>query len=68
MKHELGEHLMKELIGLRSKFYVYLIDDGKIGKRAEGVKKYVAKKSLRFNDYKDCLMNNKKNNEISTSV
>ena len=60
MKHELGGHLMKEFIGLRSKFRVYLTDDGKIGKIAKEVKKCVTKKSLRFNDYKDCLMNKKK--------
>ena len=60
MKDELGGHPMKEFIGLRPKSYAYLIEDGKIGKRAKGVKICVTKKNLRFNDYKDCLMNNKK--------
>ena len=59
-KDELSSFPMKEFIGLRPKSYAYLIDDGKIGKRAKGVKKCVTKKDLKFNDYKDCLMNNKK--------
>ena len=58
MKDELGGHPMKEFIGLKPKSYVYLIDDGKIGKRAKGVRKCVTKKNLRFNGYKDCLMKN----------
>ena len=32
----------------------------KLEKRAKGVKKCVTKKDLRFNDYKNCLMNNEK--------
>ena len=54
MKDELSGHP----IGLRPKSYAYFINDGKIGKRAKGVKKCVTKKNLRFNDYKDCLMRN----------
>ena len=51
---------MKEFIGIRPKSYVYLQDNGKIGKRAKGVKRCATKKNLRFNEYKDCLMKNKK--------
>ena len=43
-KDELSGFPAKEFIGLRPKFYVYLIDDGKIGKRAKGVKKLCNKK------------------------
>ena len=57
-KDELSGSPAKEFIGLRPKFYAYLIDDGKIGKRAKGVKKMCNKK--RFNDYKDCLINSEK--------
>ena len=42
------------------KRYAYLRDDGNINKRAKVVKKCVTKRNLRFNDYKDCLMNNTK--------
>ena len=60
MKDGLGGYLMKEFIGLRPKSYAYLTDDGKIDKRAKGVKKCITKKNLRCNDYKDCLMKNMK--------
>ena len=43
MKDKLGGHPMKEFIGLRPKSYANFIDDGKIGKRAKGVKKCVTK-------------------------
>ena len=49
---------MKEFIGLRPKSHAYLIVDGKIGKRATRVKKGVTKKDIKFNDYRDGLMNN----------
>ena len=35
------------------------MDDGKNDKKAKGTKKCVMKKILKFNDYKDCLLNNK---------
>ena len=35
MKDELNGKIMKECFGLRPKSYAYLIDDGKIGKRAK---------------------------------
>ena len=51
---------MKEFIGLKPKSYEYLIDDGKIGKRATRVKKGVTKEDIKFNDYRDGLMNNER--------
>ena len=59
-KDILADFPMKEFIGIRPKSYAYLQDNGKIGKRAEGIKKCVTKKNLGFNGYKDCLINNKK--------
>ena len=59
-KDELNGYPMKQIIGLPPKRYAYLQDDGNINKRAKGVKKCVTKKDLRFNHYKDCLMNNTK--------
>ena len=59
-KDKLSGFPMKEFIGLRPKPYAYLIDDGKIGKKAKGVKICITKKKIKFNDYKDCLMNNEK--------
>ena len=35
------------------------MDDDSKAKKAKGTKKCVIKKVLKFNDYKDCLLNNK---------
>ena len=59
MKDELGGKVMREFAALRPKTYSYLIDDGKNDKKAKGTKKCVIKRILTFNDYKNCLMNNK---------
>ena len=34
------------------------MDDGWSDKKAKGTKKCVIKRRLKFNDYKDCLLNN----------
>ena len=34
------------------------MDDGRNDKKAKGTKKLVIKRRLKFNDYKDCLLNN----------
>ena len=63
MKDELGGNVMKEFAALRRKTYSYLMDDGKnnsgthVIQKAKGTKKCVIKKILKFNDYKDCLLN-----------
>ena len=59
-KDELSSFPMKEFIGLRPRCYVNLIDDGITGKIAKGVEKCVTKKGLKFNAYKNCLINNEK--------
>ena len=58
MKEELGGKIMTEFIALRPKTYAYLMDDDSEIKKAKGTKKLVIKKDLKFNDYKDCLLNN----------
>ena len=58
MKDELGEKIMTEFIALITKTYSYLMDDGNSNKRAKGTKKCVIKRILKFNDYKNCLLNN----------
>ena len=59
MKYELGGKIMAEFAAVRPKIYSYLMDDGNIDKKAKGTKKCVIKKKiLKFNDYKDCLLNN----------
>ena len=64
-KDELGGMIMTEFVALRPKTYAYQIDDyndddddNKL-KKAKGTKKCVIKKELKFNNYKDCLLNDK---------
>ena len=49
---------MTEFVTLRPKTYAYLIDDDSEVKKAKGAKKCVINRVLKFNDYKDCLLNN----------
>ena len=58
MKDELGGKIMTEFAALRPKTYSYLTDDGKNDKKAKGTRKCVIKKILKFNNYKDSLLNN----------
>ena len=57
-KDELGGKIMTEFVALRPKTYAYLMDDDSEVKKAKGTKKCVIKRVLKFNDCKDCLLNN----------
>ena len=59
MKDELGGKIMAEFVGFRVKTYYYLMDDDNSDKNAKGTEKCVIKQILKFNDYKNCLLNNK---------
>ena len=59
MKDELGGKIITEFITLRSKAYTYLTDDGKEDKKANGKKKCVIKRMIKFDDYNRCLLNGK---------
>ena len=59
MKDELGGEIITEFIALRPKTYYYLTDNDKIDKEAKGTKKCVIKKTIKFDDYKKCLLNDK---------
>ena len=59
MKDELGGRIMTEFVTLRPKTYAYLIDDDSEVKKAKGTKKCVIKRVLKFNDYKNCLLNDR---------
>ena len=58
MKDELGGKFMTEFVALRPKTYSYLTDDCEEDKKAKGTKNCVIKRRLKFNDYKNCLLNN----------
>ena len=57
MKDELGGKIITEFVGLRPKTYSYLTDHYKEDKKAKGTKKCVIKRMIKFNDYKNCLLN-----------
>ena len=57
MKDELGRRIITEFVTLRPKTYSYLTDDCKEDKKAKGTKKGVIKRMIKFNDYKNCLLN-----------
>ena len=58
-KDELGGKIITKVVALRPKTYTYLMDDGSDHKKANGTKKWVIKQKLIFENYKDCLFNNK---------
>ena len=57
MKDELGGRVITEFVALRAKTYSYLTDDCKEYKKAKGTKKCVIKRMIKFDDYKNCLLN-----------
>ena len=59
MKDELGGIPVKEFVQLRPKTYSYTVHDGNSDNKAKRTKKCVIKQRLKFNDYKECLQNNK---------
>ena len=58
-KDEAAGKQIAEFVGLRAKLYSYRVEEGYGEKKCKGVKKAVIKKTISFNDYKDCLFNNK---------
>ena len=58
-KDEFGEKIMKELVALRAKTWVYLMDDESEHRKAKGTKNSIIKRELMFKNYKDCQSNNK---------
>ena len=59
MKDKLGGKIITEFVALRPKTSSYFTDDCKEDKKAKGTKKFVTKRELKFNNYKDCLLNDK---------
>ena len=56
MKEELGGKIITEFVTLRPKTYSYLTDGCKEDEKAKGTKKCVIKRTIKFNDYKNCLL------------
>ena len=49
--------MMTEFVALRPKLYSYIKLDGSEDKKCKGIKKCVIKKTLTFEDYKNCPLN-----------
>ena len=58
-KDELGGKSISEFVALRSKTYAYLDDGGNKHKKSKGTKTCVIKQKFMFQNFKDCLLNNK---------
>ena len=58
-KDELGGKIMTEVVAFRPKAYAYLDNDDNDHKKAKGTKRCAIKQKLMFQNYKDCLFNNK---------
>ena len=58
-KDELGGKIITEFVALRPKAYAYLDDYDNNHKKAKGTKKCVIKQKLMFQNFKDCIRNNK---------
>ena len=48
---------MTEFVTLRPKLYSYRKLDGAEDKKCKGIKKFIVKKTLSFEDHKNCLLN-----------
>ena len=57
MKNELRSAIMTEFVALRPELYSFRQLDGPEDKKCKGIKKCVVKKTLTFDDYKNCLLN-----------
>ena len=49
---------MTKFAAPRAKTYSFLMDDDSDAKKTKGTKKCVIKRMLKFNDYKNCVLNN----------
>ena len=59
MKDEAAGKIIKEFVGLRSKLYSFVMDEGEETKKCKGIKKQVVESSIRHEHYKTCLTTGK---------
>ena len=58
-KDEAGGRQIVEFVGLRAKLYSCKMLDGSEDKKCKGVIKNVTKRSIHFDDYRECLFSRK---------
>ena len=54
-KDEMSSKVIKEFVGLRAKVYSFKTDDEHVNKKANGIKKSVVEREIKFNDYRKSL-------------
>ena len=59
-KDEVAGKQITRFVGLRPKLYTFEIDEDKEVRKCKGIKKYVVKKRLNFDDYLQCLFTGRK--------
>ena len=64
MKDKSGGKITITFVGLRTKTYSYLIDDGSGDKKAKSTKKCLIERKLKFENYKNCLESTQLDNKI----
>ena len=64
-KDKLGGNIMIKFVGLRSKTYIHLIEDGSKDKKPKGTKKCIKKGKLKFENYKNCIEATQFDNKIN---
>ena len=57
--NEAGEKQTVEFVGLRAKLYSYKMFDSSEDKKFKGMTKNVTKRSIKFDDYRECLFSRK---------
>ena len=67
MKDECGGKIISEFLGLRAKLYAYK-KEGDEEKKCKGVKKGVGKNNISFDDYKNCLFNDKEQRRTMNTI
>ena len=65
MNDELGAKIMANFVVLRAKSYSYFLDDQCKDKKAEGTKKCIIKRKLKFENYRDCLESTQLQNKMN---
>ena len=55
MKDELGGEIMSAFVTLRPKMYAYKVGNSK-SKKCKGIKKCIVRKTISFDDHKNCLL------------
>ena len=58
-KNEAGGKQIVEIVGLRAKLYSYKMLGGSEEKKCKGVTKNVTKRSIQFDNYRECLFSRK---------